>query len=360
MVYEGGRTSTPAAHVTRFESLGLKLPERRLTTAELMASTRHHTRIDLEKLTGIRERRVCSDGEDSFELAVAAARDCLAHSKYQATDLEMLVSCSISKNHGGLRHELEPPLSLAIKEAIGASRATSFDLANACAGMITGIFVLNDCIRRGQIRCGMAVSGENISSLGANAARQIHSTLSPQLASLTLGDAGVAAIVERAPAGARGIRVVAFTTLSEHSRLCVGVPAKVGPGAAMFTDARAIHQVAMRDVPGLLGGVLDQIGLDLGAVDYVIPHQTSSRAIEKGTRELAAQLGMSPKHVVDNVRDHGNTASTTHFVALYEYLRDGRFHKGDLVTLLSIASGLEVGVVVFEIDDLVERYGRPD
>lgn len=359
LVYEGGQSSAPTPHAARFESLGLMLPERRLTTEELMRSTRHHTSIDLERLTGIRERRVCSEGEDSFTLALGAARDCLARSKYRAEDLELLVSCSISKNHGGLRHVIEPPLSLAIADALGARQAKCFDLGNACAGMITGVFVLNDFIRRGQIRCGMVVSGEYISSLGANAAREIRSILSPQLASLTLGDAGVAAIVERTEPG-RGIRVIAFTTLSDHSRLCIGVPASVGPGAAMYTKARAIQQVAMKEVPPLLGHVLERIGLDLGQVNYLIPHQTSSRAIEKGARELAAQLGVAPKHVIDNVAEHGNTASTTHFVALYEYLRAGRLKRGDLITLLSIASGLEVGVLVFELDELVERYVRSD
>jgi 3-oxoacyl-[acyl-carrier-protein] synthase-3 len=126
----------------------------------------------------------------------------------------------------------------------------------------------------------------------------------------------------------------------------------------MYTRARKIHEVAVRDSPPLLADVLDQCGLGLGDVDYVIPHQTSKRAIEKGTRELAARLGVAPKHVVQNVELRGNTASTTHFVALYEYLTARKFEKGDIVALISLASGLEIGVLVFEVDDLVERYGR--
>jgi 3-oxoacyl-[acyl-carrier-protein] synthase-3 len=358
MLYEGGRAAEPSAHTSHFESLGLALPAKRLTTDDLMSSTRHSTDIDLERLTWIRERRVCSEGEDSYTLAVAAARDCLAHSKREPRDIEMLISCSISKNKGGVRHRLEPPLSLSIKEAIGASGATTFDLSNACSGMMSGVFVLNDFIRRGAIRCGMVVSGEYISSLGTNAAKKVRTILSSELASLTLGDAGVAAIVARAPEGSRGIRVIAFTTLSEHSRLCVGVPAAVGPGAAMYTNARAIHRVTMEDAPPLLADVLDQSGLNFGDVDYAIPHQTSKRAIEKGAKELSERLGFMPKHFVENITERGNTATTTHFVALYEYLQKRQFVRGDVIALISVASGLEVGVVVFEMDDLMERYGH--
>jgi hypothetical protein len=47
---------------------------------------------------------------------------------------------------GGLRMQLEPPLSLLLKEALGAERAMSFDVSNACAGMMTGVFIVNDLI----------------------------------------------------------------------------------------------------------------------------------------------------------------------------------------------------------------------
>ena len=224
--------------------------------------------------------------------------------------------------------------------------------------MLTGVFVLNDFIRRGVIRCGMVVSGEYISSLDRNAARQVRSILSNQLASLTLGDAGVAAILERAPEGNPGITFAGFTTLAEHSRLCIGIPAKVGPGAAMFTKARTIHRVAIEDSPPLLADALEESGLSFADVDYLIPHQTSARAIRKAAREFAARLGMSPKNFVDNVAERGNTASTTHFVALYEYLEAGRFKKGDEILLLSLASGLEVGIVIFRMDELVDHYGH--
>lgn len=347
-----------AGHVARFESVGLKLPERRVTSRDLMASTRHHTNIDLERLTGIRERRVCSEDEDSLTLAVDAARDCLSRSRYTGSDLDMVICASITHYTGRSTNQFEPPLSLAIKEAIGAHGATSFDLSNACAGMLTGVFVLNDFIRRGAIRRGMVVSGEFISGLGVNAAREIRSIFSGQLASLTLGDAGAAVIVDRAPDGAAGIALAGFTTISHHSRLCLGMPAPHSPGARMFTKARTIHRVAMQDAPALLEDVLRESGLRLGDIDWVIPHQTSARAIRAGERELATHFGERPRHMVVNVEDFGNTSSTTHFVALHRYLTEGRIQRGDRVLLLALASGLEIGVILLEMDELAETHGH--
>ena len=357
MLAEAARDAS-APYAARVESVGMALPEHRVTTAELMASTRHKTRIDLERLTGIHAHRTCGPNDTSLSLALAAARDCLSRSHCTGGDLDMVIDASITRYVDGTQHRFEPPLATTIKHEIGADRAVSFDIANACAGMLTGVFLLNDFIRRGAIRRGMVISGERITGLGENAARSIRSILSPQLASLTLGDAGAAVIVERAPEGRPGIVLAGFTTLAEYSHLCVGLPALHHPGAVMFTRARKIHEVAMRDGPTVIEDALARAGIRIGEVDWMIPHQTSVRAIHSGERALDEQLGDHPKHVVVTVDEYGNTASTTLFLALHRYLDDHRIHPGEKVMLLSVASGLEVGVVVFVMDDLEATHGH--
>ena len=87
--------------------------------------------------------------EDSLTLAVEAAGDCIAHSDHQAEDLDLIVSSSISRYRAGLSYQFEPTLSLEIRDAIGARRAMTFDVANACAGMMTGVMILDSFIRGG-------------------------------------------------------------------------------------------------------------------------------------------------------------------------------------------------------------------
>ncbi len=355
MLSETSRTP-PAPFSARFESVGAKLPERHVTTAELLASTRHRTNIDLETLTGIREHRVAGPDESSLSLATDAARDCLVHSRYSPSDLDMVICASITRYVDGTMHRFEPSLASTIAQAIGATNAQAFDISNACAGMLTGVFILNDFIRRGAIRRGMVVSGEKITGLGTNAAHDIRSILSPQLASLTLGDGAAAVIVDRAPVG-EGIVLAGFTTLAEHSRLCLGLPAWDRPGARMYTRARKIHEVAMDDGPPLLEEVLAPTGMSIGDIDWLIPHQTSVRAIRSAEKVLGEKLGEHPKHMVITVDDYGNTASTTLFLALHRYLAEQRFAAGDKIMLLSVASGLEVGVVLFAMDGLEENRG---
>jgi len=63
---------------------------------------------------------------------------------------------------------------------------------------------------------------------------------------------------------------------------------------------------------------------------------------------------------VYNLEEYGNTASTTHFVALYRYLEERRFRAGDRILFLIFASGVVAGSLILTMDELQERYGRAD
>lgn len=353
-------TAVRAPYRARLASVGRQLPATHLTTSELMASTRHHTHIDLERLTGIRERRVSVGDHDSYTLAVAAARDCLSRSTLPASSLDVVIGCSITKYRDGLTQWLEPTMGGAVAAAVGATGAMTFDLSNACAGMLSGVMVLNNWIRQGVVERGLIVSGEYISPLGRNAARHVRNVMSRELASLTLGDAGAAILLERAPAGVPGISVAGFTTVADHSRLCLAYGAGTEPGARMFTQSRAIQKNAIAATPLLLNEVLDSVGIAFSDIDWVITHQTSARAIEKGMAQIVETVGDAPRHdAVISVDHYGNTASTTHTVALIDEFEAGRIRPGDNVALIALASGLELGIILLTVDEgLLAGHGH--
>jgi 3-oxoacyl-[acyl-carrier-protein] synthase-3 len=354
--------SRPSACGSRIEAVGVAYPAQRLTTKQLLDSRRHRFPLDLEKHTGIRERRICREGEDSLTLAVDAARDALRHSRYEGSDIDMLIVSGITRFVGGLSWQVEPSLSLSIKDEIGAAAALNFDISNACAGMLTGVHILDNFIRQGVVRRGMVVSGEYISSLSHNAARTMRTVVSKQLASLTVGDAGAAVILDQVTDGEAGIASSQLWTIAEHSDLCIGRPAEDGPGARMTTRTGDLHRAAIANSPWTIWEALDKSGFPPESITHVIPHQTSASAIRAAIKHAWRTIGRDyPAQVIINVEEFGNTASTTHFAALRRCLQERRFKPGDRVLMVCSASGLTVGAMVFAIDDdLWERYGRRD
>jgi 3-oxoacyl-[acyl-carrier-protein] synthase III len=98
--------------------------------------------------------------------------------------------------------------------------------------------------------------------------------------------------------------------------------------------------------------------MEMRQIDFLIPHQTAKLSIQSGARKLANYFNEKPGETVINIGETGNTASTTHFVTLYKYLQEGRFKKGNKIMLLGFASGLVIGVIIFTISGLIERYGN--
>ena len=93
----------------RVAGAGRCLPPTHLTTDELMSTTRHHTHIDLERLTGIHERRISVGDEDSYSLATSAG--CLAKSALELDDVDAIVAAPGLRGYrAALATELRAPV----------------------------------------------------------------------------------------------------------------------------------------------------------------------------------------------------------------------------------------------------------
>ncbi|HOD16271.1 MAG TPA: 3-oxoacyl-[acyl-carrier-protein] synthase III C-terminal domain-containing protein [Spirochaetota bacterium] len=343
---------------SRIESLGVYFPEKVLSTEELMSRCRKRPRWDLEKLTGVRERRVVGKDEFALDLAVKAAEKALAMSKYDAGEIGLIISCSISRLCD--REKVfcfEPSMASQIKRRIGASGAMTFDVVNACAGMFTGIYIMDSMIRAGVVKTGIVVSGESITHLADQATKEIRSSFDGQLASLTVGDSGAAVIMEGSRGGSVGFHNLDMITVPEHSGLCVAHPSKKGPGAVMITRPVRLQKAAMKIKDPFFKKSIDRAGWTVDRIDAIIPHQTSSRAIRKGGKTLMEYLGtdrqMEGVSIVDR---YGNPSTTSHFVALHETLMDGRVFTGSNIIFMIQASGLIMGQCSYTMDDLPDRY----
>ncbi|MCS5628042.1 MAG: 3-oxoacyl-ACP synthase, partial [Planctomycetes bacterium] len=306
---------SPVAEIrARIESIGVELPKGRLSTADLLANCKHGDAVDLEWLTGVQERRVCGENDNSRTLAIAAARNCLARSAWEAEDLDCLIFCGITTYVEGFEFQLEPQLSTEIASAIGATHARTFDVANACAGMLTGVTLLEDAIARGSIKRGMVVSGEWITHLAHNARMNVDRVTHPEIASLTVGDSGAAAIVEGCSPD-RGLQSSIFVTLAEYSDLCVGKGYPDGPGAFMLTDAADLHRIAIMDALKVVQSALAQAGIPYEKIAHLIAHQTSARALRAGDRICQTAMGTRGRKFRENLSHVGNTSTTSHFLA---------------------------------------------
>jgi 3-oxoacyl-[acyl-carrier-protein] synthase III len=340
----------------KIESLGVYLPEKVLTMEDLLRTCRHRPRLDLERITGIHERRV-AENEFAADLAVQAARRALAMSRHRAADLDVLISTSISKHHRTDEFTLEPATAVLIRRAIGAQRALVFDVVNACAGMINGIWILQALIRSGAARTGMVVSGEHNMPLAWTAAREVRHSLDRQLAALTLGDCGAAVILDGSDDPRFGFHFLDLVTGAKHDHYCHSKPSPRGGGGVLETKARGLQIKGNQHFPAYLKHALDVTSWSLDDVHHLIPHQVSARAIRKGTQAVSRYLGCDVPDVVRCTAErYGNTTTTSHFVVLHDLILNGAIRTGENVLLVSGASGIVISHATLTLDDLPDRY----
>jgi 3-oxoacyl-[acyl-carrier-protein] synthase III len=336
---------------SRLESLGVHLPEREVSTADLIAAMAVTPMFDLEKLTGVKKRRWRADDDDSFTLALAAATRCLERSRHDASDLDVIIFTSITRFRNGMNFCAEPGFGLLLKSALGMREdAQHFDITNACAGMMTGLQILDAMVRSGAVRCGMVVSGECITPITETALKEIRDPIDAQFASLTVGDSGAAIILEAATGNDR-VEFVDLFAASKFADLCFGMPSDRNPGVAMYTRAMEMHAEVIQRLPAAMGFYAEKYQTDASQFDVVIPHQTSSRAIRSALELCEATFGKLPETCITLDR-HGNTSSTSHFVVLDDYLRQGKIKAGDRVLMLVLASGIIMGVVAITVGEL--------
>lgn len=339
----------------RFESLGVYLPEKAVTTRELIDQMESKPQFDLIDLTGIHERRWRAEDEDSFKLAVKAARKCLANSSYEPEDLDVIISCSITRFNNNF-YQIEPALSKGIKQELGMrASAINFDITNACAGMMTGVFILESMIRSGTVKTGMVVSGECITPITETAVKEIRELIDPQFASMTVGDSGAACILDQKAANGEGIQFIDIFCLGEFADLCFGMPSDKNGGVAMYTDAMSIHKEVIDRLPDIISNVIDKYNVSADDYDFVIPHQTSSRAIKTAMDQclpLLLKKGTYMPDILVSLDKVGNTSSTSHFVVMDDYINRGVIKKGARILNLVMASGIILGVVSVTLGDL--------
>jgi 3-oxoacyl-[acyl-carrier-protein] synthase III len=345
---------------TCIESIGVYLPPNETTSESRVAGIKNRIRVPLERFTGIKSTRCVSPGEYSFDLACRAIERSLERSRYRAEEIGLLIACNISKyDHEGFVFPIEPNTATRLRKTLGLQNALAFDIGNACAGMLTGVLVADSFLHTADIEAAIVVSGEYISHLADSAQLEIASVFDSRLACLTLGDSGAAVVLVRSRDNAIGFQHIDLLTLGGYSSLCRSAPASTaGKGAIMFTKSTELLKAGVIETARHFVSSMHRHGWDPETVDHVIPHQVTKGAPDIFVREINSRLNgvKLPKgKMIDNIAKRGNTATTSHFVALHDQLETKHIGCGDRVVFSVTASGLTVGTALYVLDDLPSR-----
>ncbi|MEK6250309.1 MAG: amino acid adenylation domain-containing protein, partial [Planctomycetales bacterium] len=351
------------ANNTLISSIGVYLPTNEVTTKELVKGCKKKMWFPLEYMTGIKSRRMAGEDEFSIDLARNAVDECLANSKYTADQIDMVVCCNITRSDAHLQVSIEPNTSMQVKKICGLKNALAFDVTNACAGMFTGMTVVDAFISAGLIRRGLVVSGEFVSGIARTAQIEISEFLDPRLACLTVGDAGAAIILESSGGSDVGFHELDMYSLGKYAWMCIGRLTEQSHGGAimMVPDPMEHTSVAVKYSVSHAKYTLDNSRWKPEQIQQLIMHQTSERSLMDGAKAInkAFKKKISTKeNTINNLPHRGNTASTSHMVAVWDNTFNDRIQSGDNVVFGITGSGQTIGTAIYTFDDLPDRLRK--
>ena len=96
---------------------------------------------------------------------------------------------------------------------------------------------------------------------------------------------------------------------------------------------------AVVNLAEVLGEVLEDSGVSVDEIDWVVPHQANKRILDA----TAKKLGIASEKVIVTVDQHANTSAASVPLAFDVARRDGRIKSGDLVMFEAMGGGFTWG-----------------
>lgn len=322
----------------RVLSLGMAVPDTVITNEDL---TKILDTSDewISTRTGIKERHIVSGGENSTDLAIAAAKDALKKSGLKAEDIDLIiVASSCPKN-------IYPSTACAVQEAIGAKIAPAFDISAACSGLIYGIELSRAMIGTGDYNNILLVASDANSKFVDWTDRAI---------CVLFGDGAGAMILQKSTDGVDDILAIetkADGTLGSNIRLTLDGKNSplVEPCAEnnlnVYMNGKEVYKFVMSTIPGSINSCLEKAGLTPSDIDYLVPHQANMRIIEG----LQSRLEFSDDKVVSNIEKYGNTSAASIPIALCEAVKEGKMKLPATAILTGFGAGLTWGTVILKL-----------
>lgn len=302
------------------------------------------TNSDLEKLvetndewitsrTGIKERRIATQGEFTSTFATRAAEQALAMAGITADALDLIIVGTVTPDFPF------PATACLVQDNLKAVNAAAFDVSAACSGFIYGLSIADKFIRNGAATRALVIGAETLSRIVDWTDRNT---------CCLFGDGAGAAVLGPAENGSGILSTHIHSDGSYWELLHLPACGSRNPASQSALDERLVYlsmqgnevfKLAVRAMEDAAHEALTANDLTVADLKLFIPHQANRRIIDA----IGKRLGVTDQQVFINLERYGNTSAASIPIALDEANRAGRIKPGDPVLFDAFGGGLTWG-----------------
>ncbi|MCF8158077.1 MAG: ketoacyl-ACP synthase III [Burkholderiaceae bacterium] len=313
---------------SRIAGTGSYLPERILTNAEL-ERTIDTTDEWIFTRTGIRERHIIAEGQDTSDMALEASKKAIeaANIDIQSIDLIVLATTTPDRTF--------PSTACLLQQKLGIINCPAFDLQAVCSGFVYGLATADNFIKAGAAKCALVVGAEAMSRI---------TDWTDRSNCILWGDGAGAVILKASDEqGILSTHLHANGNYADMLTVPQGVSNQAG-SKTILMEGNAVFKMAVNTLDAIVDETLAANGLEKSDVDWLVPHQANIRILQS----TAKKLGMSMDRVVTTVDKHGNTSAASIPLALDVAVRDGRIKRGETILMEAFGGGFTWGSVLMK------------
>jgi 3-oxoacyl-[acyl-carrier-protein] synthase III len=269
--------------------------------------------------TGIRERRIASEGESLVTLGSEAIKNAARDAHIDLKEVELIVVATLTPDRP------MPSAGCALQKELGLAGIPAFDVYAACSGFIYGLNIAEGLMRARGYKCAVVVGAERLSSV---------TDWTDRTTCVLFGDGAGAAVLRASDEPKTGIidsLIGADGALGENLIL--------DHGGKIRMKGKEIYKSAVTAMVDGFIKLLERNKLTPEDIKLVIPHQANSRIIEG----VSERIGVPMERFFVNVDKYGNTSAASIPLALSEASQARQPKKGDYLILVAFGGGLTWG-----------------
>jgi 3-oxoacyl-[acyl-carrier-protein] synthase-3 len=282
--------------------------------------------------TGIRERRIVTNGQVASDLAVEASKRALNMAGVDVSEVDLIIVATMSGDMP------MPSTASRLQHKIGAKNVAAMDINAACSGFLYALTVADNFIRSNShlYKKVLLVGTEVLSSF---------LDWEDRSTCILFGDGAGAVVLEPTHTDSG----VISTKLHSNGGLwdLVHIP---GGGSSHPPSEETLRnrmhyitmkgnetfKVAVRTLTSVVLETLNENNLDVSQIKLLIPHQANIRILQA----VAQRLGLPQERVFINIERYGNTSAASIPLALDEAVRSERISEGDYILMEAFGGGL--------------------
>lgn len=305
------------------------------------------------KTTGIKERRVASEGMSTSDLCYEPAKQLLEKLNWNKEDVDVIIMVTQSPDY------FIPGSAVILQHKLGFKKSClAFDINLGCSGYVYGLYVLGNLLSSGQLKKGLLLAGDKstvstaftdksayplFGDAGSATALEYDLNAETMYFNLASDGAGKDAITIEHGGSRHGIKKDTFDLID------------IEPGISrekrhLKLDGIEIFNFALREVSANVNELYSKANQNMNDTDLYIFHQ-ANKLINESVRKKLKVTDVSK--VLYSLEKYGNTSSASIPLTMVTEARNQLSTKNNNLCLSGFGVGFSWGSALIKTTHLV-------